>query len=289
VDLVVIEMRGPGWEVNLAVLVREEGGLFCAKGDGMIRIKAAPRISLSGFTRICCLVASIACASTGPLSVIGRIDPPEREFTMVGIESELFAAVVRTQLAAGDGDDAYPHRLARFRYDARPYGTNTGYPEVFAGVEGVDPTLSFARASEREIDRVIDARKETLQSNSVREGRLVPYSQCAGAGVPVPPPPRGRSSSRRLKPVDVHAGCPKTPEYYLTVGLPIRGQPAGLKNSRDTRGERVRLRGEVWTILVDETKVGPAGWSRSQYAWLFTRNDEGALELANTIFIGVVE
>jgi hypothetical protein len=288
VDLTVIEMRYADWEVNLAVRVRGEGGLFCAKGDRMILKKTAPRCWFARLTWICCLVAIGACASA-PAGVIGRIDPPEREFTMVGIESELFGAVVRAQLAAGDEEDAYPHRLDRFRYDARPYGTNNGYPEVFAGVEGVDPTLSFARASEREIDRVIESRKETLRANSVREGRLVPYAQCAGAGVPVPPPPRGRSSARRAKPVDVHAGCPKTPEYYLTVGLPIRGQPAGLKDNRDTRGERVRLRGEVWTILVDETKVGPAGWSRSQYAWLFTRNDEGRLELAHTIFIGVVE
>jgi hypothetical protein len=281
-------MRCAVSEVNLAVLVREEGGLFCAKGDRMIRIKAAPRLSFSGFARICCLVATSACASA-PAGVIGKIEPPEREFTMVGIESELFAAVVRAQLAAGDGEDAYPHRLDRFRFDARPYGTNTGYPEVFAGVEGVDPTLSFARASEREIDRVIESRKETLQANAVREGRLVPYAQCAGAGVPVPPPPRGRSSARRAKPVDVHAGCPKTPEYYLTVGLPLRGQPEGLKDIRDTRGDKVRLRGEVWTILVDETALGPHGWRRSQYAWLFKRNDEGVLELANTILVGVVE
>ena len=281
-------MRCAECEVNLAVLVREEGGLFCAKGDRMIRIKAAPRSKFAEFTWICCLLASSACASA-PVSVIGKIEPPEREFTMVGIESELFSAVVRAQLAAGDGEDAYPHRLDRFRYDARPYGTNTGYPEVFAGVEGVDPTLSFARASEREIDRVIESRKETLQANAVREGRLVPYPQCAGAGVPVPPPPRGRSSARRPKPVDVHAGCPKTPEYYLTVGLPLRGQPEGLKDIRDTRGDKVRLRGEVWTILVDETAVAAHGWRRSQYAWLFKRNDEGVLELANTILIGVVE
>jgi hypothetical protein len=89
--------------------------------------------------------------------------------------------------------------------------------------------------------------------------------------------------------VDVHAGCPKTPEYYLTVGLPLRGQPEGLKDTRDTRGDKVRLRGEVWTILVEETAVADHGWSRSQYAWLFKRNDEGVLELANTILIGVVQ
>ena len=254
----------------------------------MIRIKTAPRFSFSGFTCICCLLVGSACASAPP-SVIGHIDPPEREFTMVGIESELFSAVVRAQLAAGDADDAYPHRLDRFRYDARPYGTNTGYPEVFAGVEGVDPTLSFAKASESEIGRVVESRKDILQANGVRQGRLVSYPQCAGAGVPVPPPPRGRSSTRRAKPADVHAGCPKTPEYYVTVGLPLRGQPEGLKDIRDTRGDKVRLRGEVWTILVDETSVASHGWSRSQYAWLFKRNDEGVLELTNTILIGVVQ
>ena len=234
-----------------------------------------------------CLVASAACRSA-PVSVIGRIEPPERELTMIGTESEVFAAVVRAQLGAGD-DDAYPHHLARFRYDARPYGTNSGYPEVFAGVQGVDPTLSFVRASESEIERVIESRKETLQASAVREGRVVSYPQCAGAGVPLPPPPHRRSSARRSKPPDTHAGCPKAPEYYLTVGLPIRGQPPGLKDVRDTRGKKVRLKGEVWTVLVDENSVGPAGWRRSQYAWLFKRNSSGLLELANTILIGVVE
>ena len=252
-----------------------------------MQMKAIQRLSLGILGWSCCLVASDACRSAS-VSVIGRIEPPERELTMVGIESEVFAAVVRAQLGAGD-DDAYPHHLDRFRYDARPYGTNSGYPEVFAGVEGVDPTLSFARAREPEIERVIESRRETLQTNAVREGRVVSYSQCAGAGVPAPPPPRGRSSARRSKPADVHAGCPKTPEYYLTVGLPIRGQPAGLKDVRDTRGDKVRLRGEVWTVLVDENSVGPAGWSRSQYAWLFKRNDSGGLELANTILIGVIK
>jgi hypothetical protein len=254
----------------------------------MIRSKTS-RFSFPGIIWVCCLLASSACASAPSNSVIGPIAPPEREFTMVGIESELFAAVVRAQLAAGDGEDEYPHHLDRFRYDARPYGTNTGYPEVFAGVEGVDPTLSFAKASESEIGRIVESRKDILQANAVREGKLVPYPQCAGAGVPVPPPPRGRSTARRPKPVDVHAGCPKTPEYYLTVGLPLRGLPEGLKDTRDTRGDRVRLRGEVWTILVDETAVDAHGWSRSQYAWLFKRNDEGVLELANTILIGVVQ
>ena len=215
---------------------------------------------------------------------------PELELTMAGADSQLFDAVVRTQLAA-QGDDDYPHRLDRLRIDARPYGTNSGYPEVFAGVQGVDPTLSFSRANEREIERLTRARKSVLEASSVREGRLIPYAQCAGAGVPVPPAPatRGRSTPRRTPPQDVHAGCPKTTEYYLTVGLPIRGVPAGLQDTKDTRGKRVRPEGEVWSVLVDETAMAAAGWRRSQYAWVFRRNDEGHLELANTILVSVVD
>jgi hypothetical protein len=234
----------------------------------------------------CCLAAAAAC---GSVSVPARNEPSEAALPLIDVDSQVFAAVVRGQLDGGD--DVYPYRLKRFRYDSRPYGTNSGYPEIFAGVEGTAPTLSFPRASrsESEIANLIQTRKKILRMNRVQEGEKVSYPQCAGAGVPAPPPPRGRSSARRSKPKDVHAGCPKSTAHYLTVGLPIRGQPPGLKNIRDTRGKTVRLRGEVWTVLVDETSVGPTGWRQSQYAWLFKRNRSGHLELAHTIIVGVVQ
>jgi hypothetical protein len=47
--------------------------------------------------------------------------------------------------------------------------------------------------------------------------------------------------------------------------------------------------GEVWSVLVDETAVQAAGWRRSQYAWIFRRNDDGRLELANTVLVSVVD
>ncbi len=249
-------------------------------------MKAIRRLSLAILGWSCWLVASAGCRSA---SVPGRNGLPEPELTLIDVDSAVFAAVVRSQLDAGD--DGYPRHLERFRYDSRPYGTSTGYPEVFAGVEGIAPTLSFPRAtqSESEIAYLIQARKRTLQMNGVSEGELVSYPQCAGAGVPAPPPPRGRSSARRAKPADAHAGCPKAPEYYLTVGLPIRGQPPGLREIRDTHGDWLRLRGEVWTVLVEETATGPGGWKRSQYAWLFERDRSGRLELANTILVGVVQ
>ncbi|MDQ6870811.1 MAG: hypothetical protein M3037_02220 [Gemmatimonadota bacterium] len=252
-------------------------------------MKKLDRVTITRLVWISALVASAACRSAQPRripsSTAGRQATPEEEITLIRADSEVFAAVVRTQV---DGGDDYPYHLDRVRYDARPYGTRSGYPEVFAGVQGIDPTLTFARAGESAIDQLIDNRKHILQTSGVRSGGPFTYSQCAGVRVPVPPPVHG--SAARTKRADVHAGCPKTPEYYVTVGLPIRGQPEGLKNVHDTKGHRVSLGGDVWTALVDEHSAGPKGWTWSQYAWLFKRGRwNGRLELASTILIGVVE
>ncbi len=248
-------------------------------------MNGSQRLSLALFGWSCCLIAGAACGSVG---VPARSDPREPVLGLAEVDSQVFAAVVRGQLDGGA--ETYPYRLERFRYDSRPYGTSSGYPEVFAGVEGIDPSLSFPRASrsDSEIRNLIETRKRILRLNGVREGERISYPQCAGVGVPEPPPPRGRSA-RSPRPPSVHAGCPKTPAYYLTVGLPIRGQPQGLRELRDTRGRRVRLDGDVWTVLVDETSFGPVGWKQSQYAWLFERDRSGRLELASTILVGVVK
>jgi hypothetical protein len=200
----------------------------------------------------------------------------------------MFTAVVRAQLAGKNNE--YPYHLDRLRYDSRPYGTASGYPEAFVGVQGIDPTLSFAHAGRSAISDLIENRKRILESNGATEGGPLAYPQCAGALVPLPPPVSGSPSSARAKRADVHAGCPKTTEYYLTVGLPIRGQPPGLRTIRGSRGKFVTLTGEVWAALVDEHAIGPRGWTWSQYAWLFRRSRwRGHLDLAATILIGVVE
>jgi hypothetical protein len=240
----------------------------------------------------CLVVASAACASRpqpnespspAPGTPLADVD-----MTLVRADSEVFAAVVQAQQAASSDDDDYPRHLESVRFDARPYGSQTGYPENFAGVQGIDPTLTFGRAGESEIADLVDHRRAILDANGIPEGNSLNYRQCAGAGVPVPPPPRRRTKAR-VHAVDVHAGCPSSPEYYITVGLPVRGQPPGLKNARNLKGHRVSLKGDVWSVLVDEHSAGPTGWTWSQYAWLFRRNRSGQLELADTILIGVVD
>ncbi|HEV7838607.1 MAG TPA: hypothetical protein VGO75_11115 [Gemmatimonadaceae bacterium] len=253
----------------------------------MNRATSARQLAPHAFVWASCLIAAVACrsASSGPGGTNASTPEPVR--TLIDVDSEVFAGVVRGQL---DGrDDAYPYHLERFRFDSRPYGTQTGHPEVFAGVQGVDPSLSFPRSveSEAEITYVTDTRRRILRANGVQEGAQISYPQCAGAGVPIPPPPRG-AAARRAKPQDVHAGCPRNAEYYLNVGLPIRGQPPGLQNFRDTRGDRVNLKGDVWTVLVEQNSLGPDGWRKSTYAWLFKR-DRGVLKREHTILVGVVE
>src|SRR4051812_32597859 len=111
----------------------------------MNRISAVRRLLLAGFSWAFFLLVAAACrsASSGP----GRTaDTPEPVRTLVDVDSEVFAGVVRGQLEGGD--DNYPYRLERLRFDSRPYGTTTGRPEVFAGVQGVDPSLSFPRSVE---------------------------------------------------------------------------------------------------------------------------------------------
>jgi hypothetical protein len=231
-----------------------------------------------------------ACRSAprveSPVGPSHKATRTEEEMLVVA-DSELFAAVLQTQLAANG--DQYPFRIEDPRYDVHPYGTVTGYPELSAGVQGAAPDLAFGRARQTVINHIVAVRRRILKANGIREGVAVAYAQCAGVRAPTPPPVR-TTSRARPKPVDVHAGCPKKMESYITVGLPVRGQPQGLREVRDTRGDIVDLRGDVWMAQVDQRSIGPEGWRLTQHAWLFRRDDEDSpLQLASTIQIAVIE
>ena len=246
-------------------------------------------------TAFATLVVATACQSlarsnddppAAPAVYVPRAASAEEEVSLVRADSEVFAAVVRAQLDAGT--DEYPYRIEELRYDPRPYGSRNGYPELSAGVQGAAPELYFARAGKSAIEQIAENRKQILQQRGIPEGSPFNYPQCAGVKAPKPPPTK--RGSARPKVTDVHAGCPKKPESYVTVGLPLRGQPEGLKLIRDTRGDKVDLNGDVWTVLVDEYLAGPSGWSRTQHAWLFKRSRwSGRLDLAATIQTGIVE
>jgi len=265
-------------------------GLVCANvGAQMIMPRPAlyPLIWLTAFAPLACKSAPPA-VETRPAPVLpNRPATHEEEVTLIRADSELFAAVVRAQLRAGS--DGYPLHIDELRYDPRPYGSRNGYPELGAGVQGAAPELSFPRAGQEAIDEIANNRRRILDQYNIPEGTPFFYPQCAGINVPRPPPPR-RSTSRSKGTTNVHAGCPKQMESYVTVGLPLRGQPEGLRKIRDTRGDFVDYGNDVWTTLVEEVVAGPTGWSRRQYAWVFKRSRwTGRLDLAATIMTGVVE
>ena len=252
------------------------------------------RFALYALMSVMCALGAPACKSSPSPAVEPRPIPSlpnrrathEEEVTLVRADSEVFAAVVRAQLRAGS--DGYPLHIDELRYDARPYGSRNGYPELGAGVQGAAPELSFPRAGQDAIDEIADNRRRILEQYNIPEGTPFFYPQCAGINVPRPPPPR-RSASRSGT-SNVHAGCPKQMESYVTVGLPLRGQPEGLRRMRDTRGRLVDAGDDAWTTLVEENVAGPTGWSRRQYAWIFKRSRwTGRLDLAATIMTGVVE
>jgi hypothetical protein len=252
------------------------------------------RLALSVIALANCLATS-ACRSlpstetddaTPPGPYVPRKSTPAEEMSLIRADSEVFAAVLRAQLKAGD--DGYPVHIDELRYDALPYGTKNGYPDLGAGVEGVAPELYFARAGQDAIDQIRQNRKLILDAQGIPDGSPFHYPQCAGVRAPQPPPSKRGSS--RAKATNVHAGCPKKLESYVTVGLPLRGQPEGLRSIRDTRGDLVDVDGDVWTTLVDEYFAGPSGWSHTQHAWIFKRSRwTHRLELATTILTGIVE
>ena len=251
------------------------------------------RSAFYALTCIACALGAPACKSSPATTEKPAITPVptrrathEEEMTLIRADSELFAAVVRAQLRAGS--DGYPLHIDELRYDPRPYGSRDGYPELGAGVQGAAPELSFPRAGQDAIDEIADNRRRVLDQYNIPEGTPFFYPQCAGVSAPRPPPPRRATS--RSGATNVHAGCPKQMESYVTVGLPLRGQPEGLKRMRDTRGRYIDVGDDGWTTLVEEYVAGPTGWSRRQYAWIFKRSRwTGRLDLAATIMTGVVE
>jgi hypothetical protein len=73
------------------------------RADGM---KVAQRLTLAGLVWCSCMVASAACRSLPSREeprtpITGKISPKE-ELSLIRADSEIFAAVVRAQLAGGE-------------------------------------------------------------------------------------------------------------------------------------------------------------------------------------------
>jgi hypothetical protein len=236
----------------------------------------------------CFVGATILIGAFGCRSLATRENLTEQQVALIRADSEVFEAVVRAQLAGNMKD--YPYHLDGLRYDSRPSIPVAAFPITAPRSQKAGMTGPFEAPDSVMMRRLAVNRKQILKQAGVEEGGPLPYSNCAGLLVPPPPPPVGSSAPPSTARSDVHASCPRHSESYLTVSLPIRGEPEVLKRRPNLKGRRVNLTGEVWTVVVEGDTAGPNGSMWTQYAWVLTRaQSTSRLELADTNLLGVVE
>jgi hypothetical protein len=229
------------------------------------------------------LIGAFACRS-----LPARENLSEQQIALIRADSDVFEAVVRAQLAGNMKD--YPYHLDGLRYDSRPSIPVAAFPITAPRFKKPGATGPFEAPDSRMMDRLAMNRKQILKRAGVEDGGPLRYPNCAGVLVPPPPPPVGSSPSTSTPRPDLHASCPRNFQSYVTVSLPIRGEPEALKRFPNPKGRRLNLTGEVWTVVVEEDTAGPSGSMWSQHAWILTRLPSShRLELADTNLLGIVE
>jgi hypothetical protein len=182
---------------------------------------------------------------------------PAEQREIATADAESFEAIVRSQMS----DSVGPGFL---RVDSRPAGDKEILAPTPPTSEGFDPDSSLAAAKETDTGLIADQRKEILRDLHVEEGGPFVYPDCGGF------------RTRRFKDTsEVHPDpqCPKSFRRYVTVGLPARGAASVLSKARRPEAPPPDTTGELWTVLVTESSVGPGGQQWRQYAWLFRRDD----------------
>ncbi len=211
------------------------------------------------------LIAAISLAS-------GCAAPPEQR-ALAAADAETFEAIVRSQTS----DSASASFL---RVDARPAGDKEILPASPPTSAGFDPDSSQA-VDEGATRFIADQRKEILRDLDVEEGGPFVFPECGGFRTR-----RFRDSAA----VHPNPDCPKTFRRYLTVGLPTRGATAVLNKARRPEAPAPDTTGELWTVLVTETAVGPNGQQWRQYAWLFRRDPQnGHLSVSEKFLLSWAE
>jgi hypothetical protein len=235
----------------------------------------------------CFVGATFLIGASGCRSLPRRENLTAQQVALIRADSEVFEAVVRAQLAGNMKD--YPYHLDGLRYDSRPSSPVAAFRTVAQRSQRSDTTGPFEAPDSAMMDRLAANRKQILKRAAVEESGPPQYGNCAGMLVPPPPPLVGSPSASTNRP-DVHASCPRDSESYVTVSLPIRGQPEALKLFPNRKGRRLNITGEVWTVVVEVNSAGPNGSMWSQNAWVLRRIPSSRrLELADTNLLGVIE
>lgn len=188
---------------------------------------------------------------------------PREQREIVAADAETFQAIVLSQLS----DSVSSGFL---RVDSRPAGDKDILSSPPPSSAGLDPDSSADSIPDADAKLISDQRKEILRDLHVEEGGPFVYPQCGGF------------RTRRFRDTaSVHPNpdCPKMFHRYVTAGVPTRGAASIIAKARRPEIPAPDTTGELWTVLVTETSVGPGGQQWRQYAWLF-RRDQASGQLA---------
>jgi len=151
----------------------------------------------------------------------------------------------------------------RIRIDSHPAGDNADLaaaPDRPRLLDLSDPPDSL---SEDALEAIVAQRKGILKSLGIEDAGPFNYPDCGGARTR-----RARDATQVLPPPK----CPADISSYITVGLPYRGAAALLARARPSGAPPPDSTGELWTVLVTESSVGPGGQQWRQYVTLFRRD-----------------
>lgn len=180
---------------------------------------------------------------------------PREQRDLAAADAETFEAIVRSQMSNSVS-------AGFLRVDSRPAGDKELLSPTPASA-GFDPDSLSDTVAESAARIIADQRKEILHDLHVEEGGPFNYPSCGGFRTR-----RFRDSSA----IHPDPECPKAFRRYVTVGLPTRGASMLLNKARLPETPPPDTTGELWTVLVTESSVGPGGQQWRQYGWLFRRD-----------------
>jgi hypothetical protein len=208
------------------------------------------------------------------------------ERAMLTADAEVFEAMVRAQISQTPEDSVVALRV--LRVDSHPASDDPQLASAPQRSAGVDLDAPPDTLPPETMTRIAEQRKAILSDLHVEEGGPFNYPGCGGTRphrVPDSSPTHPDLSAMRPG-----NACPPTWRTYVTVGLPIRGEAEALTKLRGRTAAPTDSSAELWTVLVTENVIGPAGQTWRQYACLLRRDPEtGRLALAERFLISWAE
>lgn len=229
------------------------------------------------------MLAVLAGVSSGCRTIPKGESLTAQQIELIRADSEVFAAVVRPEVEPGAKVQVFSNGKAAF--DSWPFGDPQYFRETAGGGQGFEPSGLFDHPDTTMMKLLRQSRSRILKVLGAEEKTVFSYPNCGGTLAIEMPRAAGSRPDSGPRP-----GCPPTNETVITVGTPVRGQPASLRRFNERSGLPADLSGELWTVIADNHYAGPRGQNWFQSAWVFRRNaSTGKLLLVTKILVAWAE